>query len=302
MDIRLVGDRIGEVKALFVLAQRILPFMEDLFKFVSEVTPILEDVNKEIQDNLSKMPNASKQLAKVTEANEMATTEIMDTVDRLTNELISIVSELDKLKEIDRNRIVNPINLLKTISETISKEKELKSFLPEINDFIDRMENAVTNEHTEIIDDISNRLSAIVDDANTIIMSLQVQDITSQQLAAVNNLIEHIQSRLAIIMSNLTNQEDGKRKDAGKTKDINDYDEKIKVSHLHRNIAFDPDAIDAIDNKHSRQNTVDDILKRNAVVDNSTEEQDTESSSSVEGNSSEEFTQDDIDALFGGVK
>ena len=62
-------------------------------------------------------------------------------------------------------------------------------------------------------------------------------------------------------MSSLTNQEDGKRKDV-KTKDINDYDENKSITFTWGNIAFDPDAIDAIDNKHSRQNTVDDILKK----------------------------------------
>ena len=46
-------------------------------------------------------------------------------------------------------------------------------------------------------------INKIKDDANNITLSLQVQDITSQQLAAVNHLIESVQAKLGKLVVNL---------------------------------------------------------------------------------------------------
>ncbi|MBL7975629.1 MAG: chemotaxis protein CheZ, partial [Candidatus Kapabacteria bacterium] len=77
-DLQQLLAKSEELKALFVLGQRVVPFLEELFVFVREVSPALEDINKSIEDNLSRIPKASKQLSKVTEATELATNEIMD--------------------------------------------------------------------------------------------------------------------------------------------------------------------------------------------------------------------------------
>jgi hypothetical protein len=43
------------------------------------------------------------------------------------------------------------------------------------------------------------------DDTNSITLSLQVQDITSQQLATVNHLIESVQEKLASLIEDFDN-------------------------------------------------------------------------------------------------
>jgi large-conductance mechanosensitive channel len=72
MDIQSLLKKAEELKALFVLGQRVIPFLEEIFKFFNEIKPLLDDINKSIVDNLQKMPKASKQLSKVTEATELA--------------------------------------------------------------------------------------------------------------------------------------------------------------------------------------------------------------------------------------
>lgn len=327
MNIQSVSSKIEELKAVILLAQRVFPSIEELFKFVGDTTPLLEEVNKAIQENLDKMPNAaSKQLAKVTEATETATTEIMDTVDKITGELFDIISGLEELKKIDEQRLENPIAMLQIIADGISVGKDLSPLLPEITNFITRVKMATSDEHIDSISGIISRLTDIANEANTIIMALQIQDITAQQLAAVNHLLKNIQSRLSKIILHLNPSAS-----VDLTKDIQIIDDKIKVSQLHRSVAFDPDAIKSIEDKNTRQGDVDafvEYLNNSSLseinekkIENSEESEgeieksifqeeknkddvDSENTySNFEDNDNlEEFSQDDIDALFGGVK
>jgi len=309
MNINALQEKVNELKALFILGQRVIPFMEDLFVFIGETTPLLEEVNKAIKENLKKMPNATKQLSKVTQATELASTEIMDTVDRVNNELFTIIDELEELKTINEKVLVNPIQLLETIAEGISTGKDLKPFVTDINLFVDRIKNATSTENVEIVANIISRVRNISDDANSIINSLQMQDITAQQLAAVNHLLESVQSRLSGIISHLVFDE------YNKSKNNNSFDETIKISKLHREIAFDPDAVDAITSEN-RQDDVDALLANpdllNAyseeteespedIINNFTNTVSTDTEATVEATSEEddeEFSQDDIDAMF----
>jgi chemotaxis regulatin CheY-phosphate phosphatase CheZ len=303
MDINALQEKVNELKALFVLGQRVIPFMEDLFVFIGETTPLLEEVNKAIKENLKKMPNATKQLSKVTQATELASTEIMDTVDRVNNELFTIIDELEELKTINEQILINPIQLLETVAEGISTGKDLTPFVTDINLFIDRIKNATKPENVEMVANIIDKVRNISDDANSIINSLQVQDITAQQLAAVNHLLENVQNRLTAIMAHIAFEEN-----SGKTKN-NSFDEAIKISKLHRDIAFDPDAVDAI-TIENRQDDVDALLANPDLLLANSEENE-ESADDIINNFAnsasdnaetveeyEEFSQDDIDAMF----
>jgi len=313
MDIKALQNNVNELKALFVLGQRVIPFMEELFAFIGETTPLLEEINKTIQENLKKMPNATKQLTKVTQATELASTEIMDTVDRVNNELFTIIDELEELKTVGEQILVNPIQLLETIAEGIASGKDLKPLVTDINLFIDRIKNATHRENIEMVSNIINKVRNISDDANSIINSLQMQDITAQQLAAVNHLLENVQSRLTGIMDHINFDGDTKPK----TKD--GFDEAIKISKLHREIAFDPDAVDAI-TAENRQEDIDALLANPDLLLAASEEtvedvNDVINSFASASNSGstvekpavveeaaeeefEEFSQDDIDAMF----
>jgi chemotaxis regulatin CheY-phosphate phosphatase CheZ len=97
--------------------------------------------------------------------------------------------------------------------------------------------------------------NSIKDDANSIMMALQVQDITSQQIAAVNHLLETIQGKLTAILSKF--QHNGISDIAI---EANAYQEKTNVTSLHRQVAFDPDAVDALTNRATRQDDVDQLI------------------------------------------
>jgi methyl-accepting chemotaxis protein len=316
MDIKALKSKVDELKSLFILAQRILPFMEELFSFINDVSPLLEDINGAIKDNLKKMPNATKQLSKVTQATETASTEIMDTVDRVNADIEDVMKQLKQFRDAQMQVLENPLTLLQTIADAITAGKDVAPMLDDINQFITRTHDIINTEHATVITNIIDKVAAISDDANSIINSLQIQDITAQQLAAVNHLLETIQNRLSGIMKHLEPEAfPSVQADAN-------FDDTIQISKLHRNIAFDPEAVDSM-SATNRQQDVDALLADpSALLDAEPEEDEAEQSpvniddllsqfensngeeesvapvEATEETNTDEISQDDIDALF----
>src|SRR5450432_2763883 len=83
VDLNILQTKAAELHSIFSLAQQAIPFMEEIFVFVKDFQPLLEKVNTSISENIKKMPDASEQIAMVTQVSEDATNEIMDTVDNL---------------------------------------------------------------------------------------------------------------------------------------------------------------------------------------------------------------------------
>lgn len=257
LDIKVLLQKSEELKALFVLGQRVIPFLEEIFLFIQDTSPLIQEISVSIKDNLKKMPKASKQLSKVTEATEMATNEIMDTVDGVMYKSGIISTNLSLIKEIGS-----------------------KSDFAENEDFV----RAISNSD-EVLKSIKN-------DAQNIMMSLQVQDITSQQIAAVNNLLETLQVKLGSITDRLKNTEFSTLIQTGPSETTTVLE--TKTSTLHRTIAFDPDAVDALSKNTARQQDVDDLLKQMETSPESIMNM-TDSAGDTEN---EEFDANDIDALF----
>ncbi len=301
-DISQVLQKADELRSLFVLGQRVIPFLEEIFVFVSEIQPLLDEMNVSINENLKKMPNASKQLSKVTEATELATTEIMDIVDGLVykSEIISL--NITKLHEINQNSLSKPIQLLELIHKGIQQGTDLKTALPELSATIQLLKSKYDNEANAIVSNTKDILSSILMDSSSIMMSLQVQDITSQQIAAVNNLLETVHQKLGKILEHFNSSDVSGLVKQERT--VNKYRE--NVSKLHRKIAFDPDAVDAISNQKERQEQADDLVKmqQQQDLDSPISSDDIDAmfngSGAVVEDADEDITADDIDALFNG--
>jgi len=258
MDISLLLKKAEELRALFVLGQRVIPFLEEIFLFVNEIKPLLDEINTSIKDNLKKMPNASKQLSKVTEATERSTTEIMDIVDGLFYKSDIISSDLNKLAEMNNVNKANPIKIIELISKAIETDITSQDLVSELTTEIQNFKNSKDSEFGEIVTKTDAMLSSIKDDSNSIMMSLQVQDITSQQIAAVNHLLQTVQAKLSLIMDKFKNSDIG---ELVGTASNSDHVEGTNISKLHRDIAFDPDAVDSITHKETRQGDIDAMIQ-----------------------------------------
>ncbi len=249
VDITMLISKAEELRALFILGQRVIPFLEEIFIFVKDIKPLLDEINHSIEDNLKKMPNASKQLSKVTEATELATTEIMDVVDGLMNKSDLLQSYNKKMAEFFKSDLVN---------------------------------SGLVNEFDDVNEQSNKLLQSITDDSTSIMISLQVQDITSQQIAAVNHLLEKIQDKLSRILIKFQNTDFGDI-----IHPVNDNGDITNISQMHRKIAFDPNAVDSYTQKATRQGDVDKIFQSNGEYEPPVREN---------------ASADDIDALFGSGK
>ena len=282
-DIALLLKKAEELKALFVLGQRVIPFLEEIFMFVNEIQPLLDDINQSIEENIKKMPNVSKQLSKVTEATEMATTEIMDIVDGVVYKTDIILKNVKEMSCTSDAGHSTPLSILKLIYEAIQKDEDFSELQPKLKEAIEELRKQSSKDHSKLVDETEKLVQSIQTDSSAIMMSLQVQDITSQQIAAVNHLLVTIQTKLESILQKFQETEIS---DLVQTP--GDYDERTNVSKLHRKIAFDPEAMDSYTYKEHRQGDVDKMMS------------DHEESKEKDEDMQQQTTQDDIDALFSG--
>lgn len=286
LDINVLLRKAEELKALFTLGQRVIPFLEEIFIFVKEIKPLLDDINTNIEENLKKMPNASKQLSKVTEATEVATTEIMDIVDGLIYKADLISNNLKMMSDLEKSRRQSPIRALEILQSAADNDEDIHKHTASLSKVINNLKGTHGKEYQKVANENQVLLESIKDDSNNIMMSLQVQDITSQQIAAVNHLLETIQEKLSGIM--------GRFQSSGMNEILNEDKsyERTNVTQLHRRIAFDPEAVDSIKDKATRQGEIDSLIE--SIND----------SPAVTANETfdglEPASDDDIDALFAG--
>jgi len=183
-------DRLNELKYLFHYGQKIIPIIQSLIDFMKDTVPMLENINTSISDSASKIPKAQNQIHDVTSATELATIEIMDIVDVISNDISKIEDDIKTMinKEEKKKELFTKLRIL--IGE--------KSNGIEIVDELEKESNAF-NSLNQILSVIQKTKS----DAYNITIALQVQDITTQQLAAVNHLITSVQQRLSNLVVEL---------------------------------------------------------------------------------------------------
>lgn len=177
-------DRLNELKYLFHYGQKIIPIIQSLIDFMKDTVPMLENINTSISDSASKIPKAQNQIHDVTSATEMATIEIMDIVDVISSDITKIEDDIKGLitREENRKELYTKLKIMfgdnnKGVEIVEALEKESASF----------------NQLSQILSNIQKTKG----DAYNITIALQVQDITTQQLAAVNHLITSVQQRLS---------------------------------------------------------------------------------------------------------
>lgn len=327
IDIKLLLKKAEELRALFVLGELVIPFIEEIFVFVSEIQPLFKEINAAIEDNIKKMPKASKQLSKVNEANELATNEIMDIVDGLFNKTAQVTENLNKMKGANEDTLQLPKKVVDIIAGALADTQGEKANT--IKQEIEAHKQANKDEFDAAYNETNEVIQSIVNDSNNIMMSLQVQDITAQQIAAVSNLLETVQDKLAGILDKFNNINVADINDMKVNPAVTRAISESRVANMHRRIAYDPEAIDAITNKDSRQESVDSLIDAfehneldlqsevvadpsevdamfevaNATANTETEEQAPEVSAPVlsDEDGMDAVSQDDIDALFNSL-
>ncbi|MEM9665337.1 MAG: protein phosphatase CheZ [Bacteroidota bacterium] len=264
--------KINELRAVFVLGQRAVPFLEEVFQFLKEIAPLFDDISASIQESTGKMPHAKSQLESVTQATEVATTEIMDRVDTSTAELGRTKKEVLRMAEQVEALRRADAQVIRILRRELADQPRVLARLELLHE-----------EKKSLRLDLSHTLEAQVDvlktlrnSMNSIMMSLQVQDITTQQISAVNHLIESVRERMATLNQRLGIPQPGAAND------------NVYGYGVHSRVDFDPNARYSHSHSASRQEQADQLI------------------SSFDGQGapapapSEAASADDIDALFGG--
>lgn len=240
-------ERLNDLKIVFRYGQKLIPIIQSLIDFMKETVPLLEDINTSIADSTSKIPKAKDQINNVSSATELATTEILDIIDTISLDMENIEKSVKDFQSKDEQRII-----------IWNKLKEIFLSNPEAVELVRQYE--ILNQYNPVFPEMIETFKKIKNGVYSITLSLQVQDITSQQLAAVNHLIESVRTRLSSLIMHL---------DETELKDINE----VKID-VPEGSTFDPDAI--YTKSSEKQDTADILIS----------------------NINSKTTQDEIDKLF----
>lgn len=248
-------NKLKELKEVFQFGEKIVPMIQSLTSFMEEIIPLLNNVNTSIAESNEKMPIAKTQIENVTSATELATTEILDQIDAAGQTLEEISDYCGTMDE-NQNKRQEKLDRLK---EILKENKEAGKLLDEIEKLTD---NKSTTEN------ITSRVNVLNDTNFQMTMSLQVQDITSQQLAAVNHLINNVQGKLETLIDDIDNS-----KISDQIRDLRVV--KPQEEEPVEKVTFDAKATYAKDDRQKKADEVIDDHKERA-------------------------SQDEIDKLFGG--
>ena len=244
--------KLGELFTMFKYGQRVLPFLEDLLTFVTEITPLLNEMQDSLSESTKKMPKVSGQISNVNHATEMATHEILDTVDVIVNKASEISEYFNKVNQNNVSKI-NLIGRVKTELNSILdgniNEKKIKKLIKSIERHQLNRANRLANHVTVLLGDIQTRSMQIM-------MALQVQDITSQQLQSVNHLIASIQDKIVNLLTNFTDKD---LKDLKIDSSTQSFDENAKYEDKSRSQKL-ADEIIKTKNMMSNQDDIDNLL------------------------------------------
>lgn len=193
-------DKLEEIRAVFVLGRRSFPFLEDTIQFVQDITVLLDEVNKTIQNRSGHMGKATDQLESVSEATEVATDEILD----YTDQVLSSLSVLEEGMEASQEQFEEVASADQQLLELLREElgEEHADLLEKVEE-IESVKQNLREDWSDRVEESREALSDIRSKMNQITMSLQVQDITEQQLSSVNHLIQTVQARIAALMEDL---------------------------------------------------------------------------------------------------
>lgn len=271
LNISEVMERMEELQALFELGQQTMPFLEQLFHFIEDIEPLLDEINDSIRESTHKMPHAKSKLQSVSQATELATTEILDLVDAAQTELRKLSATLNQTNEsIEAIREADAA-LLEQMRDALPADHELLASAEALHTRKgERIEACLgaNSEKEEAVHTIREKMTQIM-------MALQVQDITSQQIAAVNHIIESLRDRMTRLVAHPS---------VGASKD--------DTVTLESDGTFDLDARYEPTGDH--QSVADDLI--HSFQQNGTAEA---SASDDDASSSEMASQEDIDDLFG---
>ncbi len=169
--------------------------LDNFIKVVSGVIPLLDSVKESLEESTGSIPKASRQLDNVTKATESATVEILDLLERMSARVDSLGTAIGGV----RSAVEGGQSRLAGLDAQMAV---LQSSHPDL--FARWSEFRTAGGCVALPEDLDTQFGALRSDVMNIGMALQVQDITTQQIAGVSHMIESIRMKLAEVLQNFS--------------------------------------------------------------------------------------------------
>jgi chemotaxis regulatin CheY-phosphate phosphatase CheZ len=181
-------QKAAELKVFCEYGQRTVPVLDEIASFVREISPAIEDLKAVVEVSMVNIPKAADQLARVTQATEQASTEILNTLDRMVATLDEVIGSVASgMISSDLGAATKKMAaIVKTLVDKSGWDEDIVK-LAEAWDFhlqSLRMSGSTSN--------LERLLKDLQSDCTEIMMALQVQDITQQHIGAVMGTIQAV--------------------------------------------------------------------------------------------------------------
>lgn len=192
-------NKVDELQAVLLFGKRALPFLEDTFAFVKNIIPVVEAMRASVDATSEKLPKASKQLDTVTHATEIASTEILNTLEAMFGKLEGMMSRHREQHE-QTAHLRETLHVIDEVLASVGPGTMNQEQLVRLRN-VWSTHCAFLNAFGEGFPEL---LQGLQSDCTNIMMVLQVQDITAQQIAAVNTVMQSVDEGLNKLMKHFS--------------------------------------------------------------------------------------------------
>ncbi len=270
-------------KAHLLVFKDSFPRLRHTVEFAEQVVPTINRMIRIWPEKAGSIPQATSNLRKVTEATEMATTEIMDVVDGITEQIEELKARLQAQRDSLGEGIKSVDEKRQKVEACLGDGKGPKAqVLKEVVQWQQSLESTL-GEWGRTLDEVVQGLEGINDSLFQILNALQFQDITTQQIEATKAILAELNEDLKSLFKNFTEIE---------------VEGKVEVRHG----TFDRQAHYDREEAKRKQKMIDQVFEKTDEVGGGGKEEGEkiEQEGVVEGKTSGEVvSQDDIDAIFG---
>ncbi|MCU0452437.1 MAG: protein phosphatase CheZ [Bacteroidetes bacterium] len=181
-------EKASELKVFFEFGQKTLPALEEVGSFVQQIGPLVDGIRSLSAITSERLPKATAQLERVNLSSEKASNDILNTVDRMMNQVEDLKrqvrSHLGAENLVESSRDVHAA--IDTIAAKLPADTDLTSLLSAWD--LHRQSISALQPSSAL----SASLEQLSDDCTNVMMAQQVQDITGQQIASVIGLMQAV--------------------------------------------------------------------------------------------------------------
>ncbi len=140
-----VLDKIDEMRDFLKIGDEVIPFLSDLFGFMQDIMPLMKEANCSLSDGSRKLPDASDRIRDVDQTTEMATHEILDRLDTISEKLNQLDNSLGKQEKQTIAEVQDEVN-------NIIYALQFQDITAQKLEHADRILNAIYKKFQELAD------------------------------------------------------------------------------------------------------------------------------------------------------